>query len=81
MWNVTQFHALFAQVVACSVDSHFSHLAWTKMPRTEGGLGPMNIPLLSDLTHDIGKAFNVYLEKEGVTLRGLFIVDPKGVLR
>ncbi|XP_035215658.1 peroxiredoxin-4-like isoform X2 [Stegodyphus dumicola] len=50
-------------------------------PRKLGGLGPINIPLLSDLTHQISKDYGVYLEDLGHTLRGLFIVDDKGVLR
>ena len=69
------------QVVACSVDSHFTHLAWMATPRTEGGLGKLDIPLLSDLTHTISKDYGVYLEENGHTLRGLFIIDPAGTLR
>ncbi|XP_061558337.1 peroxiredoxin-4 isoform X2 [Phycodurus eques] len=49
--------------------------------RKQGGLGPMKIPLLSDLTHQISKDYGVYLEDQGHTLRGLFIIDDKGVLR
>jgi hypothetical protein len=44
-----------SKVVACSVDSHFTHLAWMNTPRSEGGLGRLDIPLLSDLTHTISK--------------------------
>ena len=69
------------QVVACSVDSHFTHLAWMNTPRKEGGLGRLDIPLLSDLTHAISKDYGVYLEENGHTLRGLFIIDPEGTLR
>ena len=38
-------------------------------PRKEGGLGPMKIPLLSDLSHKISKDYGVYLEDRGHTLR------------
>ena len=72
---------IFSQVVACSVDSHFTHLAWMNTPRSEGGLGHLDIPLLSDLTHSISKDYGVYLEDNGHTLRGLFIIDEKGILR
>jgi len=51
--------------VACSTDSHFSHLAWTEKSRKEGGLGKMNIPLLADKTGAISKAYGVYKEDEG----------------
>merc|ERR1712203_1039802 len=67
--------------VGCSVDSHFSSLAWMKTPKSEGGLGNLDIPLLSDLTHKISKDYGVYLEDSGVALRGLFIIDPNGILR
>jgi len=79
--RVAEFRSIGAEVVACSVDSHFTHLAWMASPRTEGGLGKLDIPLLSDLTHTISKDYGVYLEENGHTLRGLFIIDPKGILR
>jgi peroxiredoxin (alkyl hydroperoxide reductase subunit C) len=50
-------------------------------PRKEGGLGPLKIPLVSDLTHSISKDYGVLLEEMGHTLRGLFIIDDKGILR
>uniref|UniRef100_A0A672QZB5 thioredoxin-dependent peroxiredoxin n=1 Tax=Sinocyclocheilus grahami TaxID=75366 RepID=A0A672QZB5_SINGR len=60
---------------------NFTHLAWINTPKKQGGLGPMKIPLLSDLTHQISKDYGVFLEDQGHTLRGLFIIDVKGVLR
>uniref|UniRef100_A0A8C5R366 thioredoxin-dependent peroxiredoxin n=1 Tax=Leptobrachium leishanense TaxID=445787 RepID=A0A8C5R366_9ANUR len=79
--RIEEFRAINTEVVACSVDSQFTHLAWINTPRKQGGLGPMKIPLLSDLTHQISKDYGVYLEDQGHTLRGLFIIDDKGVLR
>lgn len=76
-----EFRAIDCEVLACSVDSQFSHLAWTERPRNKGGLGKMNIPLLSDITKKISKDYGVLLEDAGVALRGLFIIDPKGILR
>ena len=61
-----------SQVVAASVDSQFTHLAWIKTPRKKGGLGPLTIPLLSDLTHKIAKDYGVYLEDAGHTLRYVY---------
>ena len=52
--RVEEFRKIGAEVIGASVDSHFTHLAWIKTPRKEGGLGKMNIPLVSDLTK--GKA-------------------------
>lgn len=79
--RIKEFEALNTAVIACSVDSHFTHLAWMNTPRREGGLGKLNVPLLSDLTHKISQDYGVYLEDLGHTLRGLFIIDHKGVLR
>jgi len=78
--RVAEFSKLNCAVVAASVDSQFSHLAWTKQSRKDGGLGKMNIPLLADITKQISEDYGVLLEG-GIALRGLFIIDPKGVLR
>jgi hypothetical protein len=59
--RVEDFKKIGAEVVACSVDSKFTHLAWTERSRREGGLGPMNIPLLSDLTHKIAQDYGVLI--------------------
>jgi len=79
--RIDEFKKIGAEVVACSVDSQFTHLAWINTPRKDGGLGPMQIPLLSDLSHSISKDYGVFLSEHGHTLRGLFIIDDKGVLR
>ncbi|XP_063302029.1 peroxiredoxin-2 [Pelobates fuscus] len=79
--HVEEFRKINCEVIAASVDSHFSHLAWTNVPRKEGGLGPMNIPLLSDLKHTISQDYGVLKEDDGVSFRGLFIIDIKGILR
>lgn len=76
-----EFKAMGCEVLACSVDSHFSHLAWTETPRNKGGLGAMKIPILSDLTKQVSRDYGVLLEDAGISLRGLFIIDDKGILR
>lgn len=76
-----EFKAINCEVLACSVDSQFSHLAWTQLPRNKGGLGKMNIPIVADLTKQISRDYGVLLEDAGVALRGLFIIDDKGILR
>jgi len=76
-----EFRSIGCEVVACSTDSHFSHLAWVNTTRKQGGLGDMNIPLLADKTCDIARAYGVLKEDEGIAFRGLFIIDHKGNLR
>lgn len=76
-----EFESINCKLVACSVDSEYSHLAWTKVPRASGGLGSaLSFPILSDITKSISEKFNVLLPS-GIALRGLFIMDPKGVIR
>jgi len=79
--RVEEFKKINTEVIAVSVDSVFTHLAWINTPRSEGGLGKMKIPILADLTKQISKDYGVLLEDAGHTLRGLFIIDGKGVLR
>ncbi|KAF5388986.1 hypothetical protein D9757_005080 [Collybiopsis confluens] len=63
-------------------DSQYSHFAWASQARKEGGLGPnLKLPLLADRSMSIARDYGVLLEEEGIALRGLFIIDPKGILR
>ncbi|KAK6745695.1 hypothetical protein RB195_012047 [Necator americanus] len=79
--RVEEFRKLGCEVVACSCDSHFSHLAWTETPRKEGGLGEMKIPILADFNKKIARNFGVLDEESGVSFRGLFLFDPNGDVR
>jgi peroxiredoxin (alkyl hydroperoxide reductase subunit C) len=63
-----------------SVDSQFSHLAWIQTDRKNGGIGDIAYPLVADLKKDIARAYEVLDEDAGVALRGLFIIDPDGVI-
>ncbi|KAJ7583337.1 thioredoxin-like protein [Mycena floridula] len=77
-----QFKALETTVLGISTDSHYSHFAWASAPRKAGGLGPdLKLPLLADRNMSISRDYGVLLEDEGIALRGLFIIDPKGILR
>jgi peroxiredoxin (alkyl hydroperoxide reductase subunit C) len=76
-----EFKKINTNLIAISTDSKFTHLAWVNTPREQGGLGSINIPLLSDITHQISKDYGVYLEHLGHSLRGLFIIDGKGIVR
>ena len=67
--RVEEFRKLNCEIIALSVDSAFTHLAWVNTPRKEGGLGPINIPLVADLTRKISIDYDVLMEEEGHTLR------------
>jgi alkyl hydroperoxide reductase subunit AhpC len=79
--RAAEFRAINTEIIGASVDSQFSHLAWTMQDRKKGGLGKMNIPLIADLTRSIATAYGVLKEDEGIAYRGLFIIDPAGNLR
>ncbi|XP_014666693.1 PREDICTED: peroxiredoxin-2-like isoform X2 [Priapulus caudatus] len=79
--HADEFRKMNCEVVAVSTDSHFSHLAWINTPRKAGGLGEMKIPLLADFTKKIASDYDVLIEEAGIALRGLFIIDPTGVVK
>ncbi|KAL1491854.1 hypothetical protein ABEB36_012389 [Hypothenemus hampei] len=79
--RIEDFTKLNARVVGCSIDSHFTHLGWMNTDRSKGGLGQLRYPLLSDINKTIARDYGVLLEKEGVALRGMFVIDPHGILR
>ncbi|RPD56872.1 2-cysteine peroxiredoxin [Lentinus tigrinus ALCF2SS1-7] len=77
-----QFKAINTAVIGASTDSHYTHLAWATQPRKAGGLGPdLKLPLLADKSMTVARDYGVLIEDAGVALRGLFIIDPKGILR
>ncbi|NJK35929.1 MAG: peroxiredoxin [Oscillatoriales cyanobacterium SM2_2_1] len=76
-----EFDHLNTRILGISVDSHYAHLAWLQTPRTEGGIWGLAFPLVSDVTKGISRAYNVLDPAAGVALRGLFIIDPAGIVQ
>lgn len=76
-----EFEALNCQLIAASTDTPETHLAWIKTPRKRGGLGNMDIPMLSDVTKSIAARYGVLLKDAGIALRGLYIIDDGGVVQ
>ncbi len=68
------------EVIAVSIDSHFTHLAWRNTPVHEGGVGPLRFVMAGDIRHDICKAYGVE-HGDGVALRAAFVIDREGVVR
>ena len=75
------FKSINTEVLGVSVDSEYSHLAWTQTDRKSGGVGDLNYPLVSDIKKEISSAYNVLDPEAGVALRGLFIIDKEGVIQ
>lgn len=78
--NLAKFKELNCEVIGCSVDSAFSHLAWTQLERNKGGLGKMQHPLAADITKNIARSYDV-LADDAVALRGVFVIDDKNVIQ
>ena len=74
--RVKEFKELGAEVLGVSVDSEHSHKAWIN-----GDLGKINFPLASDMTKKVSEEYGVLIEEAGIALRGLFIINPEGVLQ
>ncbi|MFQ3581294.1 MAG: peroxiredoxin [Chloracidobacterium sp.] len=79
--RLEEFHALNAEVIAVSTDSVFSHKAWIETPREKNGVAGLKYPLGSDITKEVSRNYGVLIENEGIALRGLFIIDPEGILQ
>ena len=84
--RINDFKQLNTEVLGVSTDSVYSHLAWTKLSRKEGGVGKLSYPLVSDFSKSISREFGFLVEDpndglNGAALRGLTVIDGKGVVK
>lgn len=92
--KLPEFEKRGVQVVGCSVDSEFSHLAWLNQPKKQGGIEGVTYPVVSDFTKTIAESYGVlagdYLSDDDgsliydgtpVAYRGLFLIDRDGIVR
>ena len=79
--KLVEFQKRNCEVVACSIDSCFSHSAWLNTPKSKGGIQGITYPIVSDIHKSISRAFGVLKEEEGIAYRGLFLIDKAGVVR
>jgi alkyl hydroperoxide reductase subunit AhpC len=75
------FTAIGAEVLGASTDSVFSHWAWINTPRDKNGIAGLKFPLVADYKKETAIAYDVLDEVDGKAQRGLFIIDPEGVLK
>ena len=67
-----------AQVLGCSTDSEFVHLAWRQHKEE---LSDLPFPMLADVKRDLSAALGILDPQEGVAQRAVYIVDPQGIVR
>lgn len=79
--RIAELRDLDAEVIGISCDSVHSHKAWIKTPRDQNGLGGLEYPLASDYKKEVATAYDVLNEASGEARRGLFIIDPDGIVR
>jgi serine/threonine protein kinase len=58
-----------------------THERWLATPSWQGGIGGLHFPLASDVDGAAARAYGVYVPRQHLALRGLFIIDPNGVLQ
>ena len=69
------------EVIAISIDSHFTHNAWRNTPIDQGGIGHVQYTMIGDMNHQIVKSYGVEHPEAGVAFRGTFVIDDAGVVR
>ncbi len=79
--RIEELNGIGAEVIGISTDSVHSHRAWIKTPREQNGVAGMNYPLASDVGGKLARAYNILVEDEGIALRGLYIINPEGILQ
>ncbi|MCM2360013.1 MAG: peroxiredoxin [Geobacteraceae bacterium] len=78
--RLEDFKTRNCEVIGVSVDSKFTHLAWKSTAVENGGIGNIQYPLVQDLTKSIARSYGI-LVNDAVALRGLFLIDTKGIVR
>jgi alkyl hydroperoxide reductase subunit AhpC/predicted Ser/Thr protein kinase len=68
-------------VLGVSTDSVTTHERWVATSPAQGGVGRLQFPLASDEDGEVCRAYGVYVPRQHIALRGLFIIDPNGVLQ
>jgi peroxiredoxin (alkyl hydroperoxide reductase subunit C) len=79
--RLDEFTDLGVEVLGVSTDSKYTHKTWIETPADKNGLGGLKFPLGADQTLKVSRDYGVLVEEEGVALRGLFIIDPNGILQ
>jgi len=79
--RLEEINGVGAEVIGVSTDSVHSHRAWIKTPRASNGIEGLQYPLASDVGGKLARAYNILVEDANIALRGLFIINPNGVLQ
>lgn len=73
-----QLKKLNAEILSVSTDTVFVHKAWHDNSPT---IKKIRFPMLADPTGNICRSYGTYIDNEGLSLRGTFLIDPEGILK
>ncbi len=76
-----ELQKLGCEIISVSVDSHFVHKMWNDYELTKMVEGGVPFHMASDQAGNVGRAYGVWDENQGIELRGRFIIDPDGVVQ
>lgn len=79
--RMEEFKTRGAEVVGVSIDSQFTHFTWRNTPVNEGGIGPVQFPMVADVKHEISRAYGIEHADAGVALRASFLIDRNGMVQ
>lgn len=79
--RLEEFQGVGAEVLGVSTDSVHSHRAWLKTPQDKNGIEGVKYPIASDVAGKLSRQYNILVEDANISLRGLFIINPEGVLQ
>jgi peroxiredoxin 2/4 len=79
--RIDELNGIGAEVLGISTDSVHSHRAWINTPREENGIADLQYPLASDVAGRLAAKYNILVEESNIALRGLFIINPEGILQ
>ncbi|MBI3408263.1 MAG: protein kinase [Planctomycetes bacterium] len=79
--RIDEFHKRGCDIIGISTDAIETHERWLSLPRGQGGLGGLNFPLAADEDGETARAYGVLIPRQNAALRGLFLIDPNGVMQ
>jgi len=79
--RLDEINGVGAEVLAVSTDSVHSHRAWLNMTIDKNGIEGVKYPIASDVGGKLARQYNILVEEANIALRGLFIINPEGILQ
>lgn len=73
-----EFQKLNVEIMSISTDTVFVHKAWHD---ESAAIKKVQYPMLADPSGKVCRQFGTYINDEGLSLRGSFVIDPEGVLQ